>query len=46
MDYSVRAYKKETIRAKDLKVRHTLDNRDDIVIVTQFILTPAMQSYL
>jgi len=46
MDYSVRAYKKDTIRSKDLKVRHILDDKDDITIVTQFILTPAMQSYL
>ena len=46
MDYSIRAFRKDTIRAKDLKVRHILDDRSDITIVTQFILTPAMQSYL
>lgn len=46
MDYSIRAYKKDTIRSKDLKVRHILDDKDNITIVTQFILTPAMQSYL
>lgn len=46
MDYTIRSFRKETIRSKDLKIRHTLDNRSDISIVTQFILTPAMQSYL
>lgn len=46
MDYSVRAYKKDTIRAKDLKIRHILDDKSDITIVTQFIITPTQQSYL
>ena len=46
MDYSIRAYRKDTIRAKDLKIRHILDNRSDITVVTQFIIAPAQQSYL
>jgi len=46
MDYSVRAYRKETIRGKDLKVRHILDNKSDVKIVTQFILTPSMISHV
>lgn len=45
MDYSVRAFRKDTIRAKDVKVRHILDNRSDITIVTQFIISPAQISY-
>lgn len=45
MDYSIRAYRKDTIRAKDVKVRHSLDDKSDICIVTQFILSPAMISY-
>ena len=46
MDYSVRAYRKDTIRGKDLKVRHILDDKSDIKIVTQFILTPSQISYM
>lgn len=46
MDYSVRAYRKDTIRAKDLKIRHILDDRSDITIVTQFILGVAQVSYI
>lgn len=44
MDYSQRNYKKASMRAKDLKVRHILDNRDDINLVSQFIVTPAQNS--
>lgn len=46
MDYSTRSFKKDTLRAKELRVRHQLDNRDDITIVSQFILTPSQISYL
>ncbi len=46
MDYSIRAYRKDTIRAKDVKVRHILDDKDDITIVTQFIISPAQISYI
>lgn len=45
MDYGSRSFKKETIRSKDLKVRHILDDRSDIHIVTQFIITPSQISY-
>lgn len=45
MDYSLRSHKKATFRAKELKVRHILDNRGDINIVSQFILTPAQNSF-
>ena len=46
MDYSIRAYRKDTIRAKDVKIRHILDDRNDIAIVTQFIIAPAQNSYI
>jgi hypothetical protein len=45
MDYGKRSFKKEPLRAKDLKVRHILDNRSDSHLVSQFILTPAQISY-
>jgi len=46
MDYSTRSFKKDTIRAKDLKVRMILDNRSDIHLVSQFLITPSQISYL
>ena len=45
MDYSMRAFRKDTIRAKDVKIRHILDDKDNITIVTQFIIEPAQISY-
>lgn len=45
MDYSTRSFKKETLRAKDLKIRHILDNRDDVHLVSQFITNGTMISY-
>lgn len=45
MEYSTRSFRKDTIRAKDLKVRLTLDNRSDIHLVSQFITTPSQISY-
>lgn len=45
MDYGKRSFKKETLRSKDLKVRHILDNRDDAHLVSTFIITPSMISY-
>lgn len=45
MDYGSRSFKKEPLRAKDLKIRHILDNRSDINIVSQFIIAPAQISY-
>ena len=46
MDYNPRSFKKSPLRAKNLKIRHILDDRDDITIVTQFITAPAQLSYL
>lgn len=45
MDYSKRSFKKAPLRAKDLKIRHILDNKDDVVMLSQFILAPTQQSY-
>lgn len=45
MDYGLRSFKKETLRAKDLKVRHILDDRNDAHLVSQFIITPSQISY-
>jgi hypothetical protein len=45
MDYGKRSFKKEPLRAKDLKVRHVLDNRSDAHLISQFIITPAQISY-
>jgi len=45
MDYSIRTRRKDSIRAKDLKIRHILDNRGDIKLVSQFIITPTQNSY-
>jgi len=45
MNYGLRSYKKATLRAKDLKVRHILDNRSTVHLVSQFITTPAQISY-
>lgn len=45
MDYSSRSFKKAPLRAKDLKVRHILDDRSDIHLVSQFIITPSQISY-
>jgi hypothetical protein len=45
MDYSKRSFKKEPLRSKELKVRHCLDSRSDIHIVSQFIVAPSQISY-
>lgn len=45
MDYSKRSFKKEPLRAKELKVRHILDNSSETHLVSQFIITPSQISY-
>lgn len=45
MDYSIRSRKKDPFRAKEVKIRHIMDNRDDIHLVSQFIITPVQHSY-
>lgn len=45
MDYGKRSFKKEPLRAKDLKIRHILDNASDAHLVSQFIVAPSQISY-
>lgn len=45
MDYGPRSFKKATLRAKELKIRHILDDSSTTHLVSQFILTPAQISY-
>ena len=45
MNYGTMSFKKDPLRAKDLKVRHILDNRSDTHLISQFIFTPAQVSY-
>lgn len=45
MDYGTRSFKKEPLRAKELKIRQILDNRSDAHLVSQFIIAPAQISY-
>ena len=45
IDYGPRSFKKATLRAKELKVRHILDNSSTTHLVSQFIITPAQISY-
>ena len=46
MDYSTRSFKKAPLRAKDLRIRHILDNSSTTHLVSQFIVAPAQNSYL
>jgi hypothetical protein len=45
MDYSRRSFNKAPLRAKELKIRHILDNSDDLHLVSQFLIAPAQISY-
>jgi hypothetical protein len=45
MDYGKRSFKKEPLRAKELRVRHILDDRSDIHIVSQFIIASSQISF-
>ena len=45
MDYGKRSYKKEPLRAKFLKVRHILDDKSDLHLISGFIVTNAEISY-
>lgn len=46
MNYSKMAFKKAPLRAKDLKCRYILDNRDDIRIVSQMNIIQTQKSFL
>lgn len=45
MIYTNRSFKKYPLRAKDVKIRYVLDNKSDIHIVSQFVLTSNQISY-
>jgi hypothetical protein len=45
MDYGSRSFKKATLRAKELKIRHILDDNCTTHLVSQFIIAPAQISY-
>lgn len=45
MDYSSRSFSKAPLRAKELKVRHILDNSSTVHLVSQFLLAPTQVSY-
>lgn len=46
MDYGKRSYRKAPMRAKDLKIRLTLSNRDDTKLLSIFQTAPTQKSYL
>jgi hypothetical protein len=45
MNYGKLSFGKAPLRAKDLRVRMILDDRDDARIVSQFIVSPTMTSF-
>lgn len=45
MSYGKRSYNKAPIRGRDLKVRLILDNRSDLKMISEFILSPTEKSY-
>lgn len=45
MDYSSRTFNKAPLRAKDLKIRHILDDSSSTHLVSQFIISPSQLSY-
>jgi len=45
MDYGLRSFRKDTMRAKGVLIRHILDDRSDAHLVSQFILAPSQISY-
>jgi hypothetical protein len=44
MDYSKKSFSKYPLRARDFKVRHILDNRTDVRLVTQFLIAEQQTS--
>jgi hypothetical protein len=46
MDYSVRSYRKYKIRAKDIRIRHILDNKSDVLLVSRLLFTSSQISYV
>ncbi|MCS7317664.1 MAG: hypothetical protein NZZ41_05065 [Candidatus Dojkabacteria bacterium] len=44
MDYSQRNFRKYTIRGKDIRIRHILDNASDLHLVSQLLLVESKQT--
>jgi hypothetical protein len=45
MDYGSKSFKKATLRAKELKIRHILQDNCTTHLVSQFLIAPAQISY-
>lgn len=45
LDYGKRSFLKSPLRSKELKLRFTLDDRDDLKIISSFTLAPSVTSY-
>lgn len=43
--YGKRSFNKAPLRSRDLKLRYILDNKDDVKLISQFILTETQNSY-
>jgi hypothetical protein len=44
LDYSKRSFKKEPLRAKDLRIRHILDNQSQYKFLSEFVVAPTKPS--
>lgn len=44
-DYSKRSFRKAPLRAKDLKIRLINDDKDDVKLISNFIVAPSQKSY-
>lgn len=45
MDYTQKSFRKYTIRGKDTKIRHILDDQSNVHLVSKFIYSPSQISY-
>jgi hypothetical protein len=45
MDYGLKSFTKAPIRGKEVRVRHILDNQNDIHIVSRLLIVPTQISY-
>lgn len=45
LDYASRSFKKYTIRGKDCRIRHILDNASNYRLTSQFVITETQKSY-
>lgn len=45
LDYSKKSFAKGTIRGKDLKIRHILDDKNDVKLISRFIINSTVNSY-